>query len=439
MAVPVVEKRTGQTMFEGWERKVRHIQSCRICGNTRLTPVIDLGAQCLASLFDDGNPHNQLRTPIPLAVVRCDPDQTEEACRFVQLTHTVPPEVLYHDYGYRSGINTTMRCHLEDLAHEIESKVPLKPGDIVVDIGANDGVTLLAYRSPGVVRVGFEPSNIRPEATGDELIYIPTFFNPQGFKARFPNRTVRVITSIAMFYDLDDPLQFCRSVYELLAEDGLWVVEMSYLGAMLDHNTFDTICHEHLGYYSLLTFQHVIQRAGLVFADITFNQANGGSVRCYLIKAHSPTPVPIVNQQRIQQALREELEKGYHDQKTYEQFRHRVEGIRDALMENLERFRLAGKRVFGYCASTKGNVLLQYSGVGPGHLVAIADRNPAKVGRYTLGTRIRICSEEDMRKARPDYLVILAWHFLNEFMERESSLRASGTRFIVPFPDVRIV
>jgi hypothetical protein len=351
----------------------------------------------------------------------------------------VPPEVLYHDYGYRSGINTTMRRHLEDLTHDVEARVSLKPGDIVVDIGANDGVTLLAYRSPGIVRVGFEPSNIRPERDAGELIYIPTFFDPEEFNAKFPRRSAKVITSIAMFYDLDDPVRFCRGVRRLLDDDGLWVVEMSYLGAMLDHASFDAICHEHLGYYSVSTLQYAARQAGFTCFDITLNQANGGSLRCYFSKEGSSRMPPAPNRQRIEQALQAEREKGYHDARAFEAFQRRVEEIRQTLRQHLDACRRAGHTVFGYAASTKGNVLLQYAGVGPEHVAAIADRNPAKVGRSTLGSRIRICSEDEMRRARPDYLLILAWHFLEEFLQREQALRAAGTRFLVPFPHVRIV
>ena len=231
----------GLDVFNHWEQKVRHITACRICQNPRLASVINLGSQCLASLFNDGKPYNKLETPVPLEVVRCDTDAVHHGCGFVQLRCTVPPEVLYCDYGYRSSINMTMRRHLQALAHEIESRVLLNRGDIVIDIGANDGVTLLAYQSQDIVRVGFEPSNIRPEQMNDALVYIPNVFNAKDFKAKFPDRTARVITSIAMFYDIDDPLQFCHDVYELHSPDGFWGVEMSYLGAMLDNNSFDVI------------------------------------------------------------------------------------------------------------------------------------------------------------------------------------------------------
>ena len=439
MAGSAVESSRAPSAWKGWEQRIRQVTGCRICGNRRLRPVVDLGAQCLASLFDDGKPENHLQTRVPLQVVRCEPEAGAQGCRFVQLTRTVPPEVLYHDYGYRSGINATMRRHLQDLAQEIESRIPLRRGDIVVDIGANDGTTLLAYRSEGILRVGYEPSNIRPGTAQDGLVYIPTVFRAGEFHSRFPGNTARVVTSIAMFYDIDDPARFCQEVHGLLSEDGVWIIEMSYLGAMLDHHSFDAICHEHLGYYSLATLEHLMQRAGFVFCDVAFNDANGGSIRCYAQKASSPMPVPAANRQRIQQALQDERDKGYHDERTFAQFRRHVEETREALQQTLERLRGEGKRVFGYGASTKGNVVLQYAQVGPQHLTAIADRNPAKVGRMTLGTNIRICSEDEMRRARPEYLVILPWHFLEEFLQREQALRASGTKFIVPFPDVRIV
>lgn len=422
-----------------WAERVRRITRCRICGNSNLEPVIDLGAQTLASLFDDGRKHNQLETPIPLALVQCRRRAGETACGFVQLTHTVPPNVLYADYGYRSGINTTMRNHLEALVREVESTVPLRAGDIVLDIGANDGTMLLAYKTEGIVRVGFEPSNVRPGSAEHDLVYIPSVFSAAEFLDLFPGRQARIVTSIAMFYDLDDPMQFCRELHEILADNGVWVLEMSYLRAMLQHNTFDAICHEHLGYYSLRTLQHVIQQAGFVFYDITWNRANGGSIRCYLRKACSRASVPQANHVRIEQALQAEYGNGYDEQQAIEQFRSDVTRIRTNLQQQLEALRGSGKRIFGYGASTKGNVLLQYVGIGPQHLTAIADRNPSKVGRFTLGTKIPICSEDEMRQARPDFLLVLPWHFLEEFLEREAPLRASGTRFIVPFPHVRIV
>ncbi len=390
-------------------------------------------------MFDDGKPQNQLDTPIPLAVIRCSSKKNPGACGCIQLKHTVPPEVMFRDYGYRSGINTTMRTHLAKLALEIEQTAQLQSGDLVIDIGANDGTTLLAYRTQGLIRVGFEPSDVRPQAANHGIHYIPSFFNAVDFRKSFPDRKAKVITTIAMFYDIDDPAAFCREIGALLADDGFWVVELGYWGALLDNNGFDSICHEHLAYYSLGALKALFDRTGFGFYDVSFNSSNGGSVRCTLRQKHALSNLPPENLRRISEAFRQEEARGYCSAPRIEQFRRNSEKIRKNLRELLENLRKEGKTVYGYGASTKGNVLLQYAEVGPQQLTAIADRNPAKHGRRTLRTKIPICSEETMRAARPDFLLILPWHFLPEFLEREAALRKEGTRFIVPFPEVRIV
>lgn len=425
--------------LQGWEDRVRRIDRCRICDNPFLETVIDLGAQSLSCLFDDGRPHNRLATPIPLEVVRCAPRSGESACGLVQLRHTVPPDIMFRDYGYRSGVNTTMRLHLQELVREIESRFSLKTGDLVVDIGANDGTTLLAYRVPGLVKVGFEPSDVRPEGGDQDLIYLPHFFSRENFQRAFPRRKVRVVTAIAMFYDIDAPTDFCRQVHDVLSDDGCWVVEVGYWGAVLENIGFDSICHEHLVYYGLSSLRVVMEKTGFDFLDVGFNASNGGSVRCTLIKKGSAVSVPQENRRRIDRAFREEEIRGGHSPERLGRFRERTQGIRRDLLRLLQDLRSQGKTVFGYGASTKGNVLLQYGGVGPHHLQAIADRNPAKWGRKTPATGIPICSEDEMRTQKPDFLLILPWHFLEEFLQREGMLRRQGTRFIVPFPTVRIV
>jgi len=423
--------------------QTRRIESCRICRNPSLRPVIDLGRQSLAGLFDDGRPQNQLNQPVPLEVVHCDRSARPDACGFVQLRHTVPPQIMFRDYGYRSGVNTTMRTHLQALAKEVESRIHLPAGAIAVDIGANDGTSLLAYRQPGLVRVGFEPSNAADDAERKGVRILRAFFSSDGgakeFQKHFPGRKAGVITSIAMFYDIDDPAGFCRQVDEILEEDGLWVLEMHYWGCVLETNGFDAICHEHLGYYSLEALKALFDRTGFEFYDVAFNSSNGGSVRCFLKKAGPGFRVPAENRERIEQAFRREREQRFNDPARFEEFRREAAKIQEELRRLLEQALREGKRVYGYGASTKGNVLLQYCGLESRHVVAIADRNPAKWGRTTPGTRIPICSEEELRQAKPDLLLILPWHFLPEFLEREKGLRSQGTRFIVPFPKVRVL
>lgn len=426
-------------ILEDWMKRVREITACRICGNASLKPVIDLGAQALASLFDDGRTHNQLADWVPLEVVCCDTAARPGACGFVQLRHTVPPEVMFRDYGYRSGINTTMRTHLQGLAREAESEAGLKAGELVLDIGANDGTLLLSYGTPGLRRVGFEPSDIRPLQAGHGIEYIPSFFGVRPFQKACPGAKARLVTSIAMFYDIDDPASFCRDVRQVLADDGIWVIEMGYWGAILENAGFDSICHEHLGYYTLASLEWLARQTGFELFDLSFNASNGGSLRAYLSPKGSPRPVPPENHARMESARWEEERRGYLRSERHRKLRDQAENIRRDLRQVLDSARREGKVVYGYGASTKGNVLLQYCGIGPNDLVAIADRNPAKRGRVTPATRIPICSEDEMRGAEPDLLLVLPWHFVDEFLERERGIRSAGARFIVPFPRVRIL
>lgn len=425
----------------GWKEQVRRIERCRVCGNLSLRPIIHLGEQFLAGLFDDGRPENRLNQPVPLEMVYCDRSARPDACGLIQLRHTVPPQIMFRDYGYRSGVNTTMRTHLQALVKEVESRIKPSAGEIVVDIGANDGTGLLAYQESSLIRIGFEPSNAADDAEAKGVRIVRSFFTSDGgakeFQKNFPGRKARVITTIAMFYDVDDPVGFCRQIHETLEGEGLWVLEMHYWGSVLETNGFDVICHEHLGYYSLETLKALFDRTGFEFYDVTFNPSNGGSVRCYLKKTGEGHRIPAENRDRIEQAFGWERDQRFNDSGRFEEFRRGVEGIRAEIQRVTEQVLREGKRIYGYGASTKGNVLLQYCGLGLQHLVAVADRNPAKWGRATPGTRIPICSEEEMRRARPDFLLILPWHFLPEFLEREKELRAQGTRFIVPLPRVR--
>ncbi len=423
----------------GWEERVRQVTACRICGNPALEPVISLGSQALAGLFDDGRPQNQLKSPVSLEVVRCGPSGSAEVCGLIQLRHTVPPEAMFHDYGYRSGINSTMRRHLEELAAEAETMAGLARGDVVVDIGANDGTLLLAYSVPGLTRVAFEPSDVRPGNADHGLCYLPLFFSQPSFQEAFPGRKAKLVTAIAMLYDIDDPVGFCRQVEQILSDDGLWIVELGYWGALLRNTGFDSICHEHLGYYTLAALEFLARRTGFRIYDVAFNDSNGGSVRVSLVKAAGRRAVPPENSVRVRRALEEERRSGILDAVRIARFRKEAEGIRRELRRVLQEILAGGKKVYGYGASTKGNVLLQYCALTPREITAIADRNPEKHGRRTPGTGIPICSEEEMRRARPDFLLILPWHFLSEFLDRERPLRDAGTRFIVPFPSVRVV
>ena len=415
-------------------------QTCRACGSSALSPVISLGEQFLASNFAISEEFPPVDRPIPLEVVRCDPERDERACGLVQLRHTVPSDLMYSSYGYRSGINATMTRHLGEIARGLERRIGLKAGDLVVDIGANDGTLLLQYETKGAEYVGFEPSNIEPAEPTPQLRFIRDYFSAEALFRALGEKKARIVTSIAMFYDLEQPNTFVADVARILADDGLWVLELSYLPSMLEKVSFDTICHEHLEYYSLASLERLLAAHGLQVADATLNDSNGGSIRaavCHRGSRHGQHTREV--RARLYALKRREFEMKLDSGETYRTFAAGAERIRHELAALLLKLRAGGKTIYGYGASTKGNVILQYCGITREHVTAIADRNPAKWGSSTVGTRIPIISEDEMRQANPDYLLVLPWHFMQEFKQREEAFLACGGRFIVPVPRVEIV
>jgi hypothetical protein len=415
-------------------------KSCRACGSRALQPVLSLGDQYLASNFSISPDFPPVERTVPLDLVRCDPAEDQEACGLVQLRHTVPSDLMYSSYGYRSGINQTMTQHLAGIARSLEERVALKAGDLVVDIGANDGTLLLQYQTRGATYVGFEPSNIRPEHPTPHLAFIKDYFSAASLRKNVAASTAKIVTSIAMFYDLEEPNQFVADVAAVLADDGLWVLELSYLPSMLEKSSFDTICHEHLEYYALGPLERLLQRHGLQVADAELNDSNGGSIRVTACLHGSPHVARSEKTRAAIYALKKrEFELRLDTAEPYRAFAQRIETIKSELPALLTKLRKGGAKIYGYGASTKGNVILQYCGIDQSHLAGIADRNPAKWGSSTLGSRIPIVSEDEMRAAKPDYLLVLPWHFMREFRAREEAFLARGGRFIVPVPKVEIL
>lgn len=392
------------------------ILKCRICNHTELEPLLDLGNQKIANGFHDCS---EAQIGAPLNLVRCP------ACGLVQLEHSVDTNLMYKKYWYRSGINQTMRDHLKSAVDKIMSLGVLKDGDIVIDIGCNDG-TLLSYYPDNVVKIGVDPSNIHPE----NCIHINDYFTYDNVKAALNGKKAKVISSIAMFYDLNDPKAFVRDVRNSLADDGLWVLEMSYLPRMISNAAYDSICHEHVTYYSMTTFLSALQGTdfNVVHADV--NNINGGSIRIVCTVGGNRS-------KDIEDIVAGEDEAGYSQPEIYNDFVRRVTSSREDLVSFLANEK--GKKIYGYGASTKGQIVLQYCNLDAGSMVAIAERNPSKYGLYTPGTNIRICPEQEMRDANPDYLLIFPWYFFEEFKGREAALHDAGCKFILPLPNFSIV
>lgn len=411
-------------------------QTCRICGSSNLEPVIHLGDQYIASIFSKGDVPDFLKRTYPLELVRCS---SNNSCGLTQLRHTIAPEVLYANYGYRSGTNEIMRTNLRDIVSKIEKIVELKSGDIVLDIGCNDCTLLDSYQNKTLDKIGFDPaSNIVESICRTDIKIENDFFSFKSFNRLRPGCKVKVVTSIAMFYDLEDPFKLVSDVAKLLADEGVWVIELSYLPFMIERNLFDTICHEHLEYYMLKQIEWMMKRANLSVHDVEFNDVNGGSIRIF-IRSNAFGPIDTDAMVKLEKIRRNEVEMGYTTDGPYSAFRNGTKKVKKELVELLKEINNSGKSVYIYGASTKGNTLLQYCGIDNKMVKAAADRNPDKWGLKTLGTDIPIISEEEARSQNPDYFLVLPWHFFENFVKREKDFLNRGGKFILPLPEVKVV
>lgn len=387
------------------------ISSCRLCRSTSLRPLFSLGTMAYTGIFPKMREEEVPRAPLDLIV--CG------QCGLVQLAHNADPALMFGDsYGYRSGLNPKMITHLHGISQQAQLFAPLKPGDLVLDIGSNDG-TLLEFYSSECTRIGVDPT-IRKFSdfyrTG--LTGIPEFFTA---KSEWRGQA-KIITAIAMFYDLADPLKFLRDVELTLADDGVFILELASLPGMLKANAFDGICHEHLTYWGNQQLGNALTMAHLGIVDFSTNDSNGGSIRLVCKKT---TGLYFSSRDFSLQEL--------------ENWPARIHDTSSRVHTYLTDAKAAGKRVFGYGASTKGNVLLQRAGIGPDLLPCISEVNSDKFGRFTPGTRIPIISDEEARERNPDAFLVLPWHFRDTIIARERTYLSEGGALVFPLPKFEIV
>ena len=417
--------------------KVR--QTCRLCGSKSLTPILDLGPQMLASAFVSKDHEDRLPIrKVPLELVRCNPELDENACGLVQLKHTFPSDIMYTDYWYASGVNQTMRDALADITLKAVQFVEILEGDIAVDIGCNDGTLLKSYKNPALELVGFDPAKNFVGVADEGFTRINDYFNKQSYIAFKGEKKAKIVTSIAMFYDLEDPVAFSKDIFDILADDGIWVLQMADLPNMLAHNMFDNICHEHTTYYSLSPMEYIFKRCGMKLVDVEMNNVNGSSYRFYIRKS-SGLAATVDAVKRIAKVRFNEFNMALDTDKPYKKFKENIERNKNDLLFFINQERARGKKIFVYGASTKGNVLLQYCGLDEKIIPYAAERNPRKWGTKTLGSNIPIISEEDARAMKPDYFLVLPYHFLDEMIVREKEFIDRGGKFIVPVPSVKLV
>jgi hypothetical protein len=417
-------------------------KTCRVCGSTALTPVISLGEQHLqGSFYKEGESAPPLRR-IDCSLVRCNPTQDENACGLLQMAKSVPPSVLYAAYWYRSGTNQTMRSHLAGIAETAAAMVgkggSRKTSAAVLDIGCNDGTLLKAY--PAKFRkFGVDPSDIAREIDDRSITVVNDLFPSPELDKVTKGKKFDVITSIAMFYDLEDPVAFARTIERYLSDDGIWIVEMSYMPKMLEMNSYDTICHEHLEYYSLAVLEQIMQRANLKVVRVEENDINGGSIRCYVARSDTVRHRRAEWVSEIAAMRQREFDMELDTDKPYKDFQDRINVHRQKLVQLITDLKKKGAKIHIYGASTKGNTILQWCGIDHRLIEYAAERNPDKYGARTLGTDIPIISEAESRAMKPDYYLVLPWHFAAEFLKREEKTLASGVGMIFPLPEIRVV
>ncbi|OGV25861.1 MAG: methyltransferase [Legionellales bacterium RIFCSPHIGHO2_12_FULL_37_14] len=413
-----------------------HRKSCRVCGSRSLTKVIDLGEQYLQGSFLKPDMQRPPMRKIPMTLLRCDPTQDEHACGLLQMEHSVPPRILYSSYWYRSGTNQTMRDHLKWIADEA-CRVVNKPRSCVLDIGCNDG-TLLSSFPTYCEKFGIDPSDVAAGMSHDAYV-VQDLFPSEKLNKALGEKKLDIITSIAMFYDLEDPVVFTQHIKQLLANDGIWIFEMSYMPSMLEMNSYDTICHEHLEYYSLSVVEFILKKVGMKLVNATLNQINGGSICCFATHEDNFVFNHAAYQQNMTALRNKEFELQLDTDKPYRFFQERIENHKEELSVFLKQLKKEGKRIHIYGASTKGNTILQWCGIDTTIIDYAAERNPDKYGALTLGTEIPIISETESRALKPDYYLVLPWHFKEEFLEREREMLEQGVGLIFPLPILDVV
>ena len=412
--------------------KITKISACRLCKCKKLLPVFDFGLQALSTRFPNENePDAEI---LPLNLVQCQ----NTKCNLVQLTHDYDFDDLYRKgYGYRSGINKTMRCHLNEIVQELLSEIELKDNDTVLDIASNDGTLLKSYNNPNINLIGIDPTitQYREHYPSDRTYLSSEFFTKEVFYSISPTKYAKLISSIAVFYDVPDPNLFAEDIASILDKNGVWVMEQSYLPLLIKDLSFDSICHEHLAYYGFKQIKLAAKDANLRVFNVDTNNMNGGSLRVFLCHSDSSR---MTNEDNINRLEELESISKVDNHSTFIDFKAKIMSIGDNLVGFIKQEKKKNKRIHIYGASTKGNVLLQLFGIGNELIDAAAERNEWKYGHRTPGTNIPIISEKESRELNPDYYLVLPWHFRDEFIKREKEFINRGGKLIFPLPEIEI-
>ena len=404
-------------------------------------PIFSLGDLYVSDFIEPGKQPRAGKYDLSICI-----DKRYGAAR---LTTVTPPDVMYGKYWYRSGINSTMKNELQKIVSSVLNVQKINDGDIWIDIGCNDG-TLLSYVPKSVYRIGVDPADdsFKQESQQHANVIVQDLFSYKNVKKSVKmlgKKQAKVITAIAMFYDLDEPKKFLDDIYKALDDDGLFVIQMSYTPLMLKQLAFDNICHEHVYYWSLSSIMRLLQKSRFRVEECQLNDINGGSFRLYIKKANAPhssyatQPYRDVCKMQIESLLQLEKKAKVDSPETWKKFYNDILDLKKRTVDFIIQEKTKGKKICGYGASTKGNTLLQFFEIDNTMIDAIAERSPYKYGLTTVGTNIPILSEEQVREINPDYMLVLPWHFISEFTKREHEYISRGGKFIVPCPTFDVV
>tara|TARA_B100000963_G_scaffold319802_1_gene301939 strand:- start:1318 stop:2613 length:1296 start_codon:yes stop_codon:yes gene_type:complete len=419
--------------------KIKLLEYCKNCGSNDLVDVLSLNEQYLSPTFVKSNKNNPLvEIKSRLTLVLCDKRKNKKNCGLLQLKEIIEPDLLYKEYFYRTATNDTMREDLRELVDQVIDIARPEKKDFIIDIGSND-CTMLNFYENKYNLVGFEPAkNIEFLDNGKNITVINNYFNSQNFIEKFPKKKAKIITSCAMFYDLEDPVKFVKDISEILDENGIWCCQISYLGSMMRHNNFYDICHEHLSYYSLESFEFLIKKLKLKLFYAETNNVNGGSIRLYVCKETNKKYENKNFEKKLKSLRKEEEELKLSDLKTYHDFDKIINDIKNKTVKFVDSILKDGKTVLGLGASTKGNIILQHFGLTKEKIPFISERNSIKVGLKCLGSDIELISEKKARKINPEAFVVLPWNFKKEIVKRETDYLNNGGKlmFVMPYPHV---
>ncbi len=417
---------------------IKTLKKCKVCGNTNLIKVLSLQEQYLSPTFVKTNKNNKLaEIRSPLTLVLCDKTKNQENCGLLQLLEITEPDLLYKQYFYRSATNDTMKTDLKELVDQALDIAKPNKNDTMIDIGSND-CTLLNFYKNKYNLIGFEPAqNIKYIDEGNNITVINNYFNSKEFKQKHKNKA-KIITSCAMFYDLENPQVFVKDIEEILEDDGIWCCQISYLASMIKYNNFYDICHEHLSYYSLETFEHLVNQFNLRCFYAETNEVNGGSIRLYMCKKNSNKYKEKKFLNKLNSIREEEDKFKLTDPQTFFNFAKTISELKDKTVKFVDNILNSNKTILALGASTKGNIILQHFGLTKKQIPYISERNPEKVGLKCLGSDIELISEQKARDINPDAFIVLPWNFKKEVVNREKNYLDNGGKlmFVMPYPHV---